>query len=91
MSDIHNCQECWEKVYIDNAEHCVVCGRWFCEACDYINGEQLWDEENNNYYYVCKDCLNQGLEYINEDNIDDTIFTKEEYNRAIKELNERIK
>ena len=86
MSDIHDCQGCGEKVYMDNAEHCVVCGGWFCGACDYENGERLWDEENQNYYYVCKDCLEQGLDYINEDNEDDATFTKEEYDRAVNEL-----
>jgi hypothetical protein len=90
MSDIHNCQGCGEKVYMDNAEHCVVCGSWFCGACDYENGETLHDIENQNYYYVCKDCLEQGLDYINVDNEDDAIFTKEEYDRAVKELEERI-
>ncbi|APH20971.1 TPA: hypothetical protein ACXDAY_002253 [Clostridium botulinum] len=90
MSDIHDCQGCGEKVYMDNAEHCVVCSSWFCGACDYKNGEKLWDDENENCYYVCKDCLEQGLDYINEDNEDDTIFTKGEYDKAIEKLNKRI-
>jgi len=86
MSDIHDCQGCGEKVYMDNAEHCVVCSSWFCGACDLENGKNLWDDENKNGYYVCKRCLKQGLDYINKDNEDDAIFTKEEYNTAVKEL-----
>lgn len=89
MSDIHDCQVCGEKVYMDNAEHCVVCGSWFCGACDYENGEKLWAEQNKNYYYVCKDCLEQGLDSINEDNEDDATFTKEGYDKALAELNKR--
>ena len=91
MSDIHECQGCGEKVYMDNAEHCVVCGSWFCGACDYENGEKLWDEENENYYYVCNGCLKQGLDYINENNEDDAIFTKEEYDKAVMFLKNRNK
>lgn len=87
MSDIHDCQECGEKVYMDNAEHCVVCGSWFCGACDYSKGITLCDNKNENYYYICKDCLKKGINYINEDNEDDAIFTKKEYNKAIKSLN----
>lgn len=89
MSDIHDCQVCNEKVYIDNAEHCVTCGSWFCGACEYENGENLWDEEDEYDYYICKDCLDQGLDYINVNNQDEAVFTKKEYNRAIKELGER--
>lgn len=85
MSDIYDCQVCKGKVYMDNAEHCIVCGSWLCGACDNENGEKLWDSENENIYYVCKHCLNQGLDYINEDNEDDAIFTKEEYDKALKE------
>jgi hypothetical protein len=74
---------------MDNAEKCIVCGSWFCGACDYEHGEKLWDEENKNYYYVCKNCLEQGLDSINNENEDDAIFTEEEYNRATKELGKR--
>ena len=90
MGDIHDCQGCGEKVYMNNTEHCVVCSSWFCEACNYKNGEKLWDNENENYYYVCKDCLEQGLNFINNDNEDDAVFTRAEYDRAIEELNKRI-
>lgn len=90
MSDIHDCQGCKEKVYMDNAEHYIVCDSWFCRACDYENGEKLCDE-GKDYYYVCKDCLRQGLNYINKNNEDDTKFSKEEYDRAIKELYKRGK
>ncbi|QDY27022.1 FYVE zinc finger domain-containing protein [Clostridium botulinum] len=90
MSDIHDCFGCGEKVYMDNAEHCIVCGNWFCRVCDYENGENLWDNKNENYYYVCKDCLEQGLDYINEDNEDDVTFTEKEYDGAVKKLNQRI-
>ena len=91
MSDIHDCQGCREKVYMDNAEQCVVCGSWFCGACDYNKGEKLWDDKNKNYYYVCKDCLEEGVDYINDDNEDDATFTKKEYDREVKDLNERNK
>lgn len=89
MPDIHECSGCGEQVYMDNAEQCIVCGDWFCYACDYENGENLWSEENSNSYYICKECLENGLEDINDENMDDAIFTKEEYNKAIKELNKR--
>lgn len=89
MSDIHDCCECKEKVYMDNAEYCIVCGNWFCRACEYENGVNLWSHNNDNNYYVCKHCLKQGLEYINNDNEDDAIFTQEEYEKAVKELSNR--
>lgn len=89
MSDIHDCQNCKDKVYMDNAEHCVVCSSWFCEACDYENGQNLYDEENDNYYYVCKDCLEKGLDYINKNNEDDAKFTKKEYNKSLRDLHEK--
>ena len=91
MSDIHDCNGCGDPVYMDNAEHCVVCDSWFCGACDHENGEILWDETNKNYYYVCNDCLGQGLDYINDDNEDDATFTKEEYDRAVMFLKNRNK
>lgn len=89
MSDIHDCEICECKVYMDNAEQCIVCSAWFCGGCDYENGEQLWSEENSNYYYVCKQCLDAGLAEINSENMDDAIFSQEEYDRAVKELNSR--
>lgn len=91
MSDIHNCKICNDKVYMDNAECCIVCGEWFCGDCDYENGIKIWSENNSTYYYVCKYCLEEGLDYINLDNMDDTEFDEGEYDSAIKELNLRAK
>jgi hypothetical protein len=89
MSDIHDCRGCKEPVYMDNAESCIVCDDYFCGACDYESGITLWSGSNSNAYYVCKHCLNQGIEYINKENMDDATFTVEEYNRTIKELKSR--
>ncbi len=91
MSDIHNCSVCNDKVYIDNAESCIICGEWFCGGCDYENGIKVWNEENSTYYYVCKDCLEEGLDYINSDNMDNVEFEEDEYKEACNELNKRNK
>ena len=89
MSDIQRCSVCDEYTHMDNSENCIVCDSYFCGACDYENGERLYSQNNETYYYVCKDCLKKGLNYINEDNIDDAIFNDEEYNKAINSLKER--
>lgn len=86
MSDIHTCRDCKNPVHMDHAANCIVCDDYFCGGCDSENGENLWSENNSNNYYVCKPCLNQGIEYINDENMDDAVFTIEEYDKAIEEL-----
>lgn len=93
MSDIKRCDNCRCRFHIDNGVECVVCGNEYCGACDYDNGNSIYsnDGEEINGYFICKDCMKLPLEKINEDNIDNAIFTQEDLNKTIKEFNEKTK
>lgn len=86
MSDIHKCISCGEPVYMDNAEQCIHCESWFCHACD-NNGVQIWSDEEGEGGFICKDCLEEGLEAINSDNTHCIEFTQKEFDEAVEDYN----
>lgn len=88
MYDIENCVDCLEPVHMDSAIKCVVCQAWYCEYCGdkEENGAYLKDTLENREGFVCKYCLEQSLEDINNDNVDDYLFAKEDYEKARENL-----
>lgn len=85
MADIHNCIKCDDEFHMYNGTQCSVCGMWYCPNCDTKETEMLQSIEED-YYHICHNCLKEGLKYINEEHMDDAKFSKEEYDKTIKEI-----
>ncbi|EPB8173122.1 hypothetical protein ACRTAL_002297 [Clostridium perfringens] len=81
------CKICNNKVDELYGETCAVCESSFCKDHEYKNGARFWlEDEEASYYYICKDCLEKGLEYINANNIDKITFNQLQYDEAMDEL-----
>lgn len=47
------CTSCRKKIFISEADQCILCERWVCHSC----GTYLRQGYHGSYGYVCKACL----------------------------------